>query len=78
MEINVKKETLKVTDKCRHNFNCLEGNGECLCPVTKAINGTICVLEKLNDFTCEYHTKFADDHFCMCPTRNEIFRRFKR
>jgi hypothetical protein len=78
MKLEVSEETLKVTDKCKHNFRCLEGDCESVCKVDYCINGTICVLSEQRDFNCDYQTRFADDLFCMCPTRNELFRKYNQ
>lgn len=70
----------KITKKtrCENNYICLE-NGICpknKCKPTGSINGFLWVKTKAKT-SCEYHMSFTDKDICRCPTRNELYKRYK-
>ncbi len=73
LEENVLNETIK----CNDNFSCLNGDKNCLCEVDSSIDNKILFI-KSNNKTCSYKASFGYSYYCHCPTRKEIYRRYKR
>lgn len=78
MSYKIDKEIIKKTTKCEGNFKCLE-TGECpknKCKPVGSFNGHLWVKSKENIF-CGYHLNFGRGEICNCPTRNELYRKYK-
>ena len=67
----------KATTKCTKAFACLKENGTPLCAVEHCINGEIYFLKCLRDIICSYQNSFGTGHYCTCPTRKELFNKYK-
>ena len=77
MKFEIEKDILDSTDKCKIGFSCLNGTQECFCLADSLISDKLLFIksEKIN--VCDYMTSFGYSYFCNCPTRKEIFRRYK-
>ncbi len=77
MEID--KDILNNTDGCESDFGCLtDDNHRCLTyPIDPAGGGEILFIN-CTDTSCEYHIAFGDATVCNCPTRSEIYRKYKK
>ena len=63
------------TTKCNNDFSCLMGDHSCMC---EAIEDTNCCSIKIKpkpDLSCKYYV--SPYGTCMCPTRVEIYRKYK-
>lgn len=74
---SVSRETLEKTTGC-DTKGCLSGK-EIMCPVEKAITTEVLFVHyDPSKCTCIYHLPFGDSSVCMCPTRQEIFRKYEK
>ncbi len=74
MAFKISKEIIDKT-KCESGFICLTGQG---CPRCKVefTAGTSCIMVEPKD-DCHYAKSFGVASFiCICPTRNEIYRKY--
>jgi hypothetical protein len=68
----VPDEVIERTDKCHHNFACLEtGKCSCTCEVDHAHGKDILVLKSrsLEAAFCPHYSNFGDHYICLCPVR---------
>ena len=72
MKYNVNARTIESTDKCRHDFSCLDGNLECLCNVNKSISDKLILVDPNRSAICHYLLSFGNSFICNCPVRTEI------
>ena len=63
------------TTKCNRSFQCLTGDSLCLCEVIEDTNRCSVKIKSKSDASCEYFR--APFGTCMCPTRVEIYRKYK-
>lgn len=78
MTFEIDVDILNNTDKCKNNFSCLFNGKECLCNVERCINGNICFVKPLNgNRVCDYKLSWKNTFICNCPTRKEIYNRYK-
>lgn len=73
----INENVLKDTRRCRKNFICLTGEGECLCELRYCYNGKSYFIKADNNTTCNYKVSFANHVLCSCPTRKEIYNRYR-
>lgn len=76
--IDINPKTLKETIRCKNEFACLE-NENYVCRVAKVENciaGTLLFID-CKDRSCNYKTFFGDSIICNCPTRKELYNRYK-
>lgn len=76
-KIEVSEKVLLETINCEKNFSCIKGNGHKLCNVTECINKQVHFLECSDNSICNYKLSYAESYICMCPTRKEIFNKYK-
>ncbi len=76
VKLEVKEETLKLTDKCRNNFACLSGGKSCLCEIEDSFDGRV-LFVKVGNKVCDYKMSFGYSYVCNCPTRKELYSRYK-
>ena len=77
-DIKIDKEILDKTTKCNNSFNCLSGVKECLCKVTGSIGYDMLEIKPESAIDCNYHMSLNNTCFCSCPTRNEIYNRYRK
>ena len=76
-KIEVSDKVLIDTINCEKNFSCLKNDDHELCKVTECIGNNIHFLECANNSVCNYKLLYADSFVCICPTRKEIFNKYK-
>jgi hypothetical protein len=79
MAVHVDKATLKKTTRCRRDFECLE-SGVCSGCEIKPVgrDDKFLVKPKGDSESCPYLTELGfASHICRCPTRVEIYRRYR-
>jgi hypothetical protein len=77
VDMQVNGPILKNTIKCKNNFSCLSGEKECLCEVRALSGYNSLLIYPKSDRDCFYLNPFGSSFFCFCPTRNEIYNRYK-
>ena len=76
MEIKIDEDTLKSTTKCEKNFSCLKDqNG--LCKVEYYIPDIVYFAKCNEHISCRYKKGYGNSFFCSCPTRKEIYIKYK-
>ena len=78
-EITIKIDdgVLQKTTKCKHDFSCLSENKKCLCDVVDSIGEDIVEIKEKPTNPCNYLISLKNSHYCHCPTRNEIYNRYR-
>jgi hypothetical protein len=76
MDIKIANSVKGKTTKCERDFKCLSGDTSCMCEV---IDGEkfprVEIKSKLN-LPCVYRLSLGTLHYCLCPTRNEIYKNY--
>ena len=79
MAYKISKDVIHQTKKCRHNFECLNGNlDNCSCSAHHYLGVGGVVLkndDKINCF-CDYLTTRGHSLICSCPTRIELLEKY--
>ena len=76
MELFVNDEIKCRTVACVNEFNCLQGEMECLCKVTSMVNNNIMHVICLHENTCKYKHHVEDRTICTCPVRLEVYKKY--
>jgi hypothetical protein len=74
--IKIDEEILQKTAYCEHNFSCLSGVQSCMCEDDRSLGYGMLEINPKYGADCKYHVTFGNTSFCICPTRNEIFKRY--
>ncbi len=77
MKLEIRAGTLQETEKCRNNFSCLADDKGCLCDVEDSYDGRVLFVKAANSKSCEYMMSFGYSHVCHCPTRKELYSRYR-
>ncbi len=78
MSVFIDDEILKKTTHCRNNFACLTDEPLGVCGVVRDYHRGIIVTLCGKKRQCHYCTCLKDkEGICTCPTRVELFRRYK-
>jgi hypothetical protein len=75
----VSRDVLEQTTRCSHGFRCQMAEGKPLCPVTRVVGGRVLCANIDQDpkRPCSYFAAHNGDHFCTCPTRIEMHRKYQ-
>ena len=77
-DIEVSEAILKDTTNCRKCFACLSGETECMCEVIKPARAYNAVVIKPKSIdACKNFFHLDNTIYCLCPTRNEIYNRYR-
>jgi hypothetical protein len=76
--MKIDEKTLKETVHCKNKFNCLKKkNHVSLIPkVYRNLNESI-LFVNCTASTCFYKIDYGKSAICTCPTRKEIYKKFK-
>ena len=77
MNIKIDEKTIQKTTYCKHNFGCLSGNKRFLCEVKGCMGYNMVKIKPKLAFDCTYHVSFDYLSLCNCPTRIEIYKRYR-
>lgn len=77
MQLEISPEIRAATTKCLKGFLCLT-QPETMCQVHYCVNGMLHFLQSPDQGPCPYLRYFGNKPYCECPTRREIFNRYKR
>lgn len=75
--MKIDKQTLKKTNDCQKNFECLVDDCNVLCKLVDSINQKVHFVECILTDDCKYKIPFSSyRNVCTCPSRKEIFNRY--
>ena len=75
----ISEDTKLHTTRCNQGFKCLSNESFHTCPVESSVKEGINFVKMVNPMRrCNYCLAFADSHLCRCPTRNELYQRYKK
>ena len=77
-DITVVNSVKEKTTKCERDFKCLTGDTSCLCEVDSSKIVAFIRVKPKAGLSCPYHFPFNKVHFCRCPTRKEIYKKYKK
>lgn len=77
MKFEISDEIIEATTECRKGFRCLREPVECLCKVEACIRDSVHFIRCEHILFCSYKIPFGKGYVCSCPTRKEIFNRYK-
>ncbi len=77
MRLEINDNVLNNTTRCRKDFACLSGTGQCLCKLTYCFSGKSYFIEPEGNLLCNYKVSFSGSVLCGCPTRKEIYNRYR-
>jgi len=78
MSYQISEETRNKTTRCIHNFTCLTDKGFNLCSLdTKFMGDLYFVKTEMPKDNCNYCISFGNVFICSCPTRHELYERYK-
>ena len=75
--IYIDKSIINTTIKCQKDFLCLSNNNKIYCNVKSFMDKGMDILQCLHKEYCNYKISFGNSKFCFCPTRKEIYRKYK-
>jgi hypothetical protein len=78
MAYQVSDKIRKQTTKCSYNFTCLNNDTWDTCSIERDVQRAfLAVKTKSNKSTCPYWFSYGSSYHCTCPTRLEIYKRYK-
>jgi hypothetical protein len=66
------------TKKCERNFKCLSGDTFSLCKVDDSGKVATVKIKTKPDQSCPYCLSLNAFKYCLCPMRNEIYKKYKK
>jgi hypothetical protein len=79
MALIINSEAIQKTTKCSSGFKCLtDETHPCCAPAGTAIEGYGLFVNASRQHSCPYNISFGNGFICNCPSRYEIFNRYKR
>ena len=79
MDVKVPDYILKKTTQCIHQFRCQSPEWQPCGQIVRKVTAAK-LLEGPNQThrkgECDYRVPFGGKHYCTCPTRIEIYRRY--
>jgi hypothetical protein len=75
--IRLDKTVLHNTTHCINDFSCLSGDKTCLCTVVASNEEDIVEIKFQPPRPCKYCISLDSARYCHCPTRVEIYNRYK-
>jgi len=78
MAYQIRDKTKKQSTKCPYMFQCLNNETWITCSIERDIQKTFLVIKTKKDkSTCPYCFSYVDSFYCNCPSRREIYQRYK-
>ena len=74
-QLRVADDIVKETH-CTNNFSYLTDKRECLCEVDSAV-GRVLFIKSQFSIACKYCLSYGGSYICTCPTRNEIYKKYR-
>ena len=77
MDLQFPEKILNEAKECSKNYSCLSNQENGRCTVNFSMEGIpFVMIKKPSDDQCPYYFDFGDSHFCNCPVRFELYRRY--
>ena len=77
-KLKIDDEILRKTTKCGNGFTCLSGDDKCLNDIEDSVGHAVCFV-RCNSEDCSYYVSHGFlGAVCSCPTRVEIFKRYRK
>jgi len=76
MNIRISEEVLKKTTECKKNFSCLSDKKRDWCEAESSPGYDTLFVKVKRGNSCKYLIPYVDSFLCICPTRNEIYKRY--
>jgi hypothetical protein len=77
VKLQLEEDILNQTRECMWDFSCLDNDKSCLCEVDELINNKLLFIKTTKMNACNYMISFGYSYYCNCPTRNELYKRYK-
>ena len=77
MLYQISEKTINKATLCEHNFKCLNDDSRDVCVVERCFGGNVCFLKTAKPDYCTYMGTFGKLYVCYCPTRHELFKKYK-
>jgi hypothetical protein len=77
MPFRITDAIAKQTTKCPYNFECLNNDHWHTCSIEEELRGGLSVKAICSQKFCNYFLYFGSHRICICPTRVEIYKRYK-
>ncbi len=74
--MEIEKDILQKTTKCKKDFSCLKNQGATICKVLNCVNDKVHFVDCTSKVFCDYKMTFGNSSICNCPTRKEIFNKY--
>lgn len=80
-ELEVSDSVRDATKRCMNGFSCLRKETTCLCKVEYSLHNKrspiIIFVQYDGQRICNYKMSFGFSYVCTCPTRKEIFEKYR-
>ena len=77
MNKEIDMEIIDNTKQCPSYFQCLTEYGKPFCSVEDVVAGDVLFIKSPDGIRCNYNMTHGDRNFCLCPTRKELYRKYK-
>jgi hypothetical protein len=77
LDFKINESVLKKTINCNNGFRCLAGNRESLCDVVGSVGSSMVQIKSEFHPHCKYRVPFDSFDYCLCPTRTELYNRYR-
>ena len=75
--LKIDKAVIQSKVNCKYDFRCLSREKACLCEVKESIGYDMLKIEPKSNVDCSHLISLRKTNFCNCPTRVEIYNRYK-
>lgn len=75
--MEIAREILEQTINCQKGFKCLKNDDHVYCKVENCVSDKVHFVKCLSGNYCTYKLAFGRSHICNCPTRKEIFNKYR-
>lgn len=76
-KFDIDRKKLQEAKYCNKSFTCLGTGRSDLCKIEFSLDDKIHFIECLDDRSCPYKRDFGGRHYCDCPVRAEIHKKYK-
>ncbi len=79
MQTLVSPDVLEQTTRCTSDFQCQKPQGKPCCCASRMLGGSSLQLNGAKiGRACTYLVSYDGQRFCMCPTRQQIYRQYQK
>jgi hypothetical protein len=77
IDIRIGQDIISKATVCTNDFSCVSGDKSCLCEIESHPKEPLYFLTHLNNKRCNYSYVFGYYNVCLCPVRQEIYKRYR-